>query len=146
MQTKPNEQPQQEQDGVQSCLAGEAPLANTIPASPRPSIKACSSGERPAGGEPARNGADQYAADAVYRFLSDRLYVGGRYNVVKGDLSTAITDVTVDRKALAAGWFISPTMLTKLEWVQQSFDGFPSTEIQHGAEFSGVVIQGAIAF
>jgi hypothetical protein len=88
----------------------------------------------------------QYAADVVYRFLGDKLYLGGRYNVVKGDLSVAARDVTVDRQALAAGWFISPTMLTKVEYVQQSYDGFGPADILHGAEFSGFVIQGALAF
>jgi hypothetical protein len=88
----------------------------------------------------------QYAGDAIYRFLGDKLYVGGRYNVVKGDLSTSQLDVSVDRTALAAGWFISPTMLTKVEWVQQNYDGFAANDILNGAEFSGFVIQGALSF
>lgn len=89
---------------------------------------------------------NQYAGDVVYRFLNDRLYVAGRYNVVKGDLSAVNRDVTVDRQALAAGWFISPTILTKVEYVQQSYDGFDVNDILHGAEFNGFTIQGAIAF
>lgn len=89
---------------------------------------------------------NQYAGDVVYRLLDDRLYVGGRYNVVKGDLSAAARDVSVDRAALAAGWFVTPTMLTKIEYVQQSYDGFAETDILHGAEFSGFVLQGAISF
>ena len=88
----------------------------------------------------------QYAGDLVYRFLSDRLYVAGRYNVVRGDFSALSRDVSVNRQALAAGWFISPTMLTKIEYVQQSYEGFDASDIQSGAEFSGVVIQGALAF
>ena len=88
----------------------------------------------------------QYAGDLVYRFLSDRLYVAGRYNVVRGDFSALSSDVSVNRQALAAGWFISPTMLTKIEYVQQSYEGFDASDIQSGAEFSGVVIQGALAF
>src|SRR5690606_14233548 len=35
----------------------------------------------------------QYAGDVVYRFLGDKLYVGGRYNVVKGDLSSTVRDI-----------------------------------------------------
>lgn len=89
---------------------------------------------------------NQYAGDVVYRLLDDRLYVGGRYNVVNGALSAAARDVTVDRAALAAGWFVTPTMLTKVEYVRQSYDGFAETDILHGAEFSGFVIQGAITF
>ena len=66
--------------------------------------------------------------------------------MVKGDLAATVRDITVDRQALAAGWFISPTMLTKVEYVQQQYDGFPTTDILHGAEFNGFVIQGALAF
>lgn len=89
---------------------------------------------------------NQYAGDAVYRLLDDQLYLAGRYNVVKGELAPAAMDVTVDRAALAAGWFITPTMLTKVEYVRQSYDGFAPTNILHGAEFSGFVLQGAITF
>jgi hypothetical protein len=99
-----------------------------------------------AANETGARDVNQYAGDLIYRFLGDKLYVGGRYNVVKGDLSSTIQDITVDRQALAAGWFISPTMLTKVEYVQQSYDGFASTNILNGAEFSGFVIQGALAF
>jgi hypothetical protein len=88
----------------------------------------------------------QYAGDAVYRFLGDRLYVGGRYNVVEGDLSTAIRGINVDRTALSAGWFISPNMLTKVEYVTQRYEGFPTTDIRNGAKFNGFTVQGAIAF
>lgn len=89
---------------------------------------------------------NQYAGDVVYRFLGDKLYVAGRYNVVEGDFGGLNGDVTVDRQALAAGWFISPTMLTKIEYVQQNYDGFDVNDILHGAEFSGFTVQGAIAF
>ena len=91
---------------------------------------------------------NQYAGDAVYRFLGERLYVAGRYNVVKGDLTAAPVDnnVTIDRQVLSAGWFISPQLLTKVEYVRQGFDGFPSTDIRSGAKFDGFVVQGSIAF
>jgi hypothetical protein len=89
---------------------------------------------------------DQYAGDVVYRFLNDKLYVGGRYNVVKGDLSTTATDVTVKRNALSAGWFLTPNLLTKVEYVNQKYDGFPLTDIRNGGKFDGLMIEGAIAF
>ena len=88
----------------------------------------------------------QYAGDVVYRFAGDKLYLAGRYNVVKGDLAATVRDITVDRQVVAAGWFISPTMLTKVEYVQQSYDGFPTNDILHGAEFNGFVVQGSLAF
>lgn len=98
--------------------------------------------------EAATRTVEQYAGDVVYRFLADRLYVAGRYNVVTGDLSAAPVDndVTIDRQVVSAGWFISPNMLTKLEWVRQSYDGFAPSDIRHGAKFDGFVLQGSIAF
>jgi hypothetical protein len=98
--------------------------------------------------ETATRTVNQYAGDAVYRFLSDKLYVAGRYNVVTGDLTAAPSDndVTVDRQVLSAGWFISPNMLTKVEYVRQNYDGFASTDIRNGAKFDGLVVQGSIAF
>ena len=88
---------------------------------------------------------EQYAADVVYRFLQDKLYVGGRYNVVKGDWDNQV-DLQVDRMALAAGWYLTPYMLTKLEYVKQTYDGFAPTDIRSGAKFDGIVLQGAITF
>jgi hypothetical protein len=103
-----------------------------------------------AAGKPAAqeqdNKVNQYAGDAVYRFLGSRLYVAGRYNVVKGDLNATTHDITVDRAALAGGWYITPGMLTKVEYVHQSYDGFPADNLFNGAKFSGVVVQGAITF
>jgi hypothetical protein len=37
-------------------------------------------------------------------------------------------------------------MLTKAEWVRQDYDGFAATDIRHGARFSGLLIEGVIAF
>ena len=87
----------------------------------------------------------QYAGDAVYRLLDNRLYVGGRYNVVRGDWDNQV-DLQVDRAAVAAGWYIVPNMLTKIEYVKQTYDGFAPTDIRNGAKFSGFVVQGAITF
>jgi hypothetical protein len=96
--------------------------------------------------EAARRTVRQYAGDAVYRFLGDRLYVGGRYDVVKGDLSDALRDVEVNRAALSAGWFLTPSMLTKIEYVTQEYDGFPTTDLRSGGRFHGLAAEGAISF
>jgi hypothetical protein len=95
--------------------------------------------------EEERREVRQLAGDVVYRLLGDRLYVGGRYNRVDGDFAKQ-TDLTVTRRALSAGWFITPNMLTKAEWVRQDYDGFAPTDIRNGARFSGVLIEGVIAF
>lgn len=88
----------------------------------------------------------QYAGDAVLRFLDDRLYVAGRYNVVRGDLSATVRDIEVDRKVVSAGWFISPNLLTKVEYITQSHSGWAQNSPLYGANFNGFVVQGSIAF
>ena len=88
----------------------------------------------------------QYALDGVYRFLDDRLYVGGRYNTVTGEFYSSESEQTVDRVAVSAGWFVTPNVLLKGEFVTQSYDGFAETNILNGGEFSGVILQGAVSF
>lgn len=88
----------------------------------------------------------QYAADGVYRLLEGRLYAGGRYNLVEGELFTSGSTQTIDRVALSAGWFVTPNVLLKGEYVRQSFDGYSSSSILSDGRFDGVVIQGAVSF
>ena len=68
--------------------------------------------------------------------------------MVKGDPTAAPTDndIRIDRKVASAGWFISPNMLTKVEYVRQDYDGFASASLMNGAKFNGFVVQAAIAF
>ena len=90
---------------------------------------------------------NQYAVDAVYRFLpQDRAYVGARYNTVEGELEGLTQKVGADRTALAAGWFITPSVLMKAEWVTQKYNDFPSTDIRNGGKFDGFVVEGVVAF
>ncbi len=88
----------------------------------------------------------QYAGDVVYRFLDDMLYVAGRYNTVTGELFTLDSDQTVDRFVLGGGWFLTPNVLLKAEYVNQTYDGFPATHILNGGAFDGIMVQGVVAF
>jgi hypothetical protein len=89
----------------------------------------------------------QYAGEVVYRFLpNEKLYVGSRYNVARGDLAGIANSVSVNRTQLAAGWFVTPSLLTKVEWVSQKYNDFPTTDIRNGGRFSGFVMEGVVAF
>lgn len=88
----------------------------------------------------------QYAADGVYRLLDGRLYAAGRYNVVEGELFTPGSTQTIDRMALSAGWFVTPNILLKGEYVRQTFDGYSSASILSDGKFDGLVVQGAVSF
>jgi hypothetical protein len=89
----------------------------------------------------------QYAAEAVYRFLpGEKLFVAGRYNTAKGELLGVADEVGADRTQLGAGWFITPGVLLKGEWVTQQYNDFPASDIRSGGKFDGFVIEGVVAF
>jgi hypothetical protein len=89
----------------------------------------------------------QTAGDLLYRFLTDeKVYVGGRYNTVKGRFAGFADDAKVDRWALAGGWFLTNSLLMKLEYVNQKYRDFPTTDIRNGGQFKGFMIEGSVAF
>ncbi len=89
----------------------------------------------------------QYAVDGVYRFVSnDRLYLAGRYNTARGELAGLANEVSVDRYQLGGGWFVTPSVLLKGEYVNQKYFDFPSTDIRAGGKFHGFVVEGVVAF
>jgi hypothetical protein len=89
---------------------------------------------------------NQYAVDGIYRFFDDQLYVGARYNTVRGELQGVTEKVGVNRAALATGWFLTPTILLKGEYVTQKYNDFPTTDIRNGGKFDGFVVEGVVAF
>ena len=89
----------------------------------------------------------QFAADLIYRFgVGEKFYVGGRYNTLNGRPLGFTSDVTIDRVALAGGWFITKNILAKLEYVNQNYDGYPSGDILSGGNFNGIMIDAVIGF
>jgi hypothetical protein len=89
----------------------------------------------------------QYAIDGVYRFGTEEdLFVGARYNTVEGRLSGMTADISVDRWQFGAGWYITPTVALKGEWVNQKYNDFPTTDIRNGGKFKGFVFEGIVAF
>ncbi len=88
----------------------------------------------------------QYAAELIYRFgNNENLYVGGRYNLVDGEMMGG-TDVDITRFNLAAGWFMTKNILAKVEYVNQKYNGFQTTDIRNGGKFDGVVLEAVISF
>jgi len=88
----------------------------------------------------------QNAAEGLYRFANDQLYVVGRYNIVKGRFAGFANDVTVDRVQAGGGWFLTPTVEMKMEYVRQNYKDFPATDIRNGGRFEGVMIESVVAF
>jgi len=86
---------------------------------------------------------DQMAVDAIYR-MND-VYVGLRYNTVSGEFGYP-SDVTVNRVQAGAGWFLTPNVLLKAIYSQQTYEDFPVGSIQEDGKFNGFTVEGVVAF
>ena len=56
------------------------------------------------------------------------------------------SDVEGHRWQFGGGWFITPGLLAKAEYVTQSFEGYPVTTIRNGGQFNGMMLEGVVAF
>ena len=97
--------------------------------------------------EPADRVWNQYAVDAVYRFLPhEQLFAGVRYNVASGDVLNVVGKPEISRWEVGGGWFITPSVLMKAEYVNQQYKGFPAASILNGGKFKGLMLEGVIGF
>ncbi len=89
----------------------------------------------------------QLDGELVYRFLPrEQVFVGARYNTVKGQLQGFADDISIDRTAISLGWFTTKNILMKLEYVNQKYNDFPANDYRNGLKFDGVMIEAALAF
>ncbi len=98
--------------------------------------------------EPRMRTLHQNVYEALYRLgPSDQFYFGGRYNTLKGQLiSKSYADETVKRYQIGGGWFVTPNVLGKVEYVNQKYTDFPATDIRYGGMFKGFMITGVVGF
>jgi len=106
--------------------------------------------------ETSERKVNQFAGDLLYRFgKTENFYVGARYNKFSGKILNAkasalagytVQDVNVDRMAAAAGWYITPNMLVKGEYVVQNYNDYLVSENQSGGQFKGFMIAASVAF
>jgi hypothetical protein len=116
--------------------------------------------------------ASQMAVDLIYRFgNSEQFWIGGRYNSLKADWTPSgaanlaaiikekgsLPEVSINRIAASAGWFMTPNVMMKLEYVSQEYKDFPGstslaasaalTASQYAdAKFNGIVVEAAVGF
>lgn len=87
----------------------------------------------------------QLAGELVYRFgQKENFFLGARYNTV--DSEDLAGDITIDRFQLGAGFFLTKNILTKVEYVNQQYDGYDPTSIFHDGSFKGILLEAAISF
>lgn len=96
----------------------------------------------------------QLGLELLYRFgANERFFVGGRYNSVTGadsydNSGTAPADKTVSRINAGAGWFVTDNVLTKLEYVSQTYDENWTSAAGNlvNGKFNGLMIEAVIGF
>jgi hypothetical protein len=82
---------------------------------------------------------NQLAVEALYRFgKSEQFYGGVKYNTVSNS-----NNEDVNRIEVAAGWFLTKNILTKLEYVSQKYN---TTAYSANAGFKGIMFEAAISF
>ncbi len=76
----------------------------------------------------------------------EKLFVGVRYNKAEGQLLGISGDVGAKRWQLGGGWFITPGLLAKVEYVDQKYVGYPDNNKLNGGRFKGLIAEGVVAF
>lgn len=90
----------------------------------------------------------QYAVDLIFRFPrnTENFWIGGRYNSVTSEMPNVSKEITINRIAGTAGWFITRNIMMKAEYVNQDYEKFPVTDIRSGGEFDGFMLEASVAF
>jgi hypothetical protein len=101
--------------------------------------------------EPTWRTWTQNSGEVIYRLWDDRMYVGGRVNTAEGKLLNTATvtytgDVGLQRNSLAAGWYVTPVLLLKGEYMKQDYFRFPARDIRSGGKIQGFTIEGVVSF
>jgi hypothetical protein len=98
--------------------------------------------------ETTQRQATQYAADLIYRFPahSENFWIGVRYNTVTAAVAGYSQDITINREAASAGWFLTRNIMLKAEYVNQVYQNYPGSSILNGGKFNGMMMEASIAF
>ena len=97
--------------------------------------------------DPKDRTMNQTAVDALYRFgANENVYVGARYNTVNSEMVGYTNKIKINRTALAAGWFLTKSVLLKGEYVTQEYKNFLPTDVRNGGKFHGYVIEAVVGF
>jgi hypothetical protein len=98
--------------------------------------------------ETAEREVTQMMGEGVFRFgQNENLYVAARWNNVSGDVGAAAPDADVTRMNFGGGWFVTPSLLMKLEFVNQEYKGYTgAADTRNGGKFSGFMVEAVLAF
>ncbi len=99
--------------------------------------------------ETATRKFDQISVEGVYRIgAKENFFIGAKYNTVSGRPAgaTYLKDISIDRTAFAAGWFLTRNIELKGEYVIQNYKDFPTSDYRAGGKFDGIVIEAIVGF
>jgi hypothetical protein len=90
----------------------------------------------------------QLCAEGLYRIgAKENVYVGARYIKVTGRPAGYTADVSIDRTAIAAGWFPTKNMLLKGEYlIGQNYTDFLTTDYRNNLKINGFMVEAVIGF
>lgn len=94
----------------------------------------------------------QLHAELLYRFGSrEQFYAGGKFNSVEGgqpnfNPTVDPNQVDVSRYAFGAGWYMTPNVLLKAEYVNQDYNGYGNSSLLHEGNFNGAMLEATIGF
>lgn len=90
--------------------------------------------------------ATQWAGELIYRFgNNENFYLGTRYNTVTSDDPSG-SEISIDRFQLGGGVFLTKNILAKIEYVNNTYDGYDTTSIFHDGKFNGLLLEAVISF
>jgi hypothetical protein len=99
------------------------------------------------GSQDLKGSYTQIGTELLYRFGKDeRFYFGGRYNSVSGNQTENSADRKIDRINIGGGWFLTKNVITKVEYVQQTYSGDGWTGVLKDGKFNGFMVEAAISF
>ena len=95
-----------------------------------------------------KRAVNQFAIDGIYRIgEKEKVFIGGRFNTLNGQLLASNDDKQkVNRVAVGGGWFLTPNILLKAEYVDQKYKDYPTGSILEDGHFKGGVIQAVVGF
>lgn len=102
--------------------------------------------------EPETRNWTQLHGELLYRFgEKEDVYLGAKYNVASGELpnfapNTDPASVSIDRLAIAAGWYMTKNVMIKGEYVVQNYNDFDPTNILNEGQFNGAVFEAVVSF
>lgn len=97
--------------------------------------------------------ADQYNGSALVALTqvtpASPTYTGAPAITTKVDFAArpkGMYEVTINRLAFSAGWFVTKNVMAKVEYVNQDYKNFLYNDIRSNANFNGIVAQAVIGF